>query len=272
MASAYQAKSLYDFDSKDKRLLSFKQDEKFIVIEQLCKDPNWYYAVSEKGIAGFVPVTYILREESDREEFLELVEKALEALQNSTASLDEGNTSFMSLQRKALRYSNALLRLHHLKESLRSTCEGPLRDTPRETALGHQSPSDFLQEEYSRINSDWISENLAGADLCSLEPSPRSQPSKRSASLTAAVEDPHLPTLAAELIEQVRSQTQLSHSLSRVAVLAVLRCLSTSLPGSSCPWEALLESVLKAEECEKPLVSSQDGDRLQLIFRRLWHC
>ncbi|XP_050052033.1 NCK-interacting protein with SH3 domain isoform X1 [Dermacentor andersoni] len=272
MASAYQAKSLYDFDSKDKRLLSFKQDEKFIVIEQLCKDPNWYYAVSEKGIAGFVPVTYILREESEREEFLELVEKALEALQNSTSSLDEGNTSFMSLQRKALRYSNALLRLHHLKESLRSTCEGPLRDTPRETALGHQSPSDFLQEEYSRINSDWISENLAGADLCSLEPSPRSQPSKRSASLTAAVEDPHLPTLAAELIEQVRSQTQLSHSLSRVAVLAVLRCLSTSLPDSSCPWEALLDSVLKAEECEKPLVASQDGDRLQLIFRRLWNC
>lgn len=63
MASAYQAKSLYDFDSKDKRLLSFKQDEKFIVIEQLCKDPNWYYAVSEKGAAGFVPVTYIVRDE-----------------------------------------------------------------------------------------------------------------------------------------------------------------------------------------------------------------
>ncbi|KAH8018505.1 hypothetical protein HPB51_008204 [Rhipicephalus microplus] len=200
MASAYQAKSLYDFDSKDKRLLSFKQDEKFIVIEQLCKDPNWYYAVSEKGIAGFVPVTYILREESDREEFLELVEKALEALQNSTASLDEGNTSFMSLQRKALRYSNALLCTKIVGAIL--LLIGPLRDTPRETALGHQSPSDFLQEEYSRINSDWISENLAGADLCSLEPSPRSQPSKRSASLTAAVEDPHLPTLAAELIEQ----------------------------------------------------------------------
>ncbi|KAH8018506.1 hypothetical protein HPB51_008205 [Rhipicephalus microplus] len=31
-----------------------------------------------------------------------------------------------------------------------------------------------------------------------------------------------------------------------------------------------LQNVLS--ECEKPLVSSQDGDRLQLIFRRLWHC
>ncbi|KAH9361199.1 hypothetical protein HPB48_001557 [Haemaphysalis longicornis] len=152
---------------------------------------------------------------------------------------------------------------------------GPLRDTPRETALGHQSPSDFLQEEYSRINSDWISENLAGADLCSLGTELPSQASKRSASLTAAVDEAHLPTLAAELIEQassVRSQTQLSHSLSRVAVLAVLRCLSASLPSSACPWEGLLDSVLKAEECEKPLVASQDGDRLQLIFRRLWHC
>lgn len=265
MASAYQARSLYDFDSKDKRLLSFKQDEKFIVIEQLCKDPNWYYAVSEKGIAGFVPVTYILREESDREQFLELVEKTLEALQNSTSSLDEGNTSFMSLQRKALRYSNALLRLHHLKESLRSSCEGPVRDTPRETALGHQSPSDFLQEEYSRINSEWISENLAGAEF---EVAPRD---KRVPTSSGEESHPELPTLAAELIEQVRSQTQLSHSLSRVAVIAVLRCLSRSLPGT-CPWDGLLDSVLKAEECERPLVASQDGDRLQLLLRRLWHC
>ncbi|KAH7979154.1 hypothetical protein HPB49_008504 [Dermacentor silvarum] len=146
-----------------------------------------------------------------------------------------------------------------LYRASRSNSSGPLRDTPRETALGHQSPSDFLQEEYSRINSDWISENLAGADLCSLEPSPRSQPSKRSASLTAAVEDPHLPTLAAELIEQVRSQTQLSHSLSRVAVLAVLRCLSTSLPDSPCPWEALLDSVLKAEVSTLSPIASHFG-------------
>ncbi|KAG0414116.1 hypothetical protein HPB47_008756 [Ixodes persulcatus] len=156
-------------------------------------------------------------------------------------------------------------RLHHLKESLRSSCEGPVRDTPRETALGHQSPSDFLQEEYSRINSEWISENLAGAEF---EVAPRD---KRVPTSSGEESHPELPTLAAELIEQVRSQTQLSHSLSRVAVIAVLRCLSRSLPGT-CPWDGLLDSVLKAEECERPLVASQDGDRLQLLLRRLWHC
>ncbi|EEC05540.1 conserved hypothetical protein [Ixodes scapularis] len=142
---------------------------------------------------------------------------------------------------------------------------GPVRDTPRETALGHQSPSDFLQEEYSRINSEWISENLAGAEF---EVAPRD---KRVPTSSGEESHPELPTLAAELIEQVRSQTQLSHNLSRVAVIAVLRCLSRSLPGT-CPWDGLLDSVLKAEECERPLVASQDGDRLQLLLRRLWHC
>ncbi|KAH6947198.1 hypothetical protein HPB50_017565 [Hyalomma asiaticum] len=75
-------------------------------------------AALQPDIAGRAPTTALhdireqisrLADTSDREEFLELVEKALEALQNSTSSLDEGNTSFMSLQRKALRYSNALL-------------------------------------------------------------------------------------------------------------------------------------------------------------------
>lgn len=61
-------------------------------------------------VDGSFVLTLVARNpQSEREEFLELVEKALEALQNSTSSLDEGNTSFMSLQRKALRYSNALL-------------------------------------------------------------------------------------------------------------------------------------------------------------------
>lgn len=77
-----------------------------------------------------------------------------------------------------------------------SCTSGPVRDTPRETALGHQSPSDFLQEEYSRINSEWISENLAGVEL-------ESVPCKRNSTASGGDNTSALPTLAAELIEQV---------------------------------------------------------------------
>ncbi|XP_064457869.1 NCK-interacting protein with SH3 domain-like isoform X2 [Ornithodoros turicata] len=255
MASAYLAKSLYDYESKDNRLLSFKQDEKFIVIEQLCKDPNWYYAVNEKGIAGFVPVTYMLKEESDSDRFLELVEKALDALQNTASCSKDENASCMSLQRKALR------RLHHLKESLRNSSEGPLKDTPKETALGHQSPSDFLHEEYSRINAEWISENLA-----------RAEPFPEAGSSSAGAGDAlDLPMLSAELIEEVRRETQLSHASSRNAVLAVLHGLAQRAP-RALPWGQLVDSVLASQDTEKVLVTSRDGERLRHVLRQLWYC
>jgi len=81
-------RALYSFKKTHPSSLGFEESEEFIELPGASEDKNWYYAISSKGKAGYIPRNYVEKKETTIEEFKKIAEVIKEAVK---ASPDIGN-------------------------------------------------------------------------------------------------------------------------------------------------------------------------------------
>ena len=67
-------KALYSFKKTHPSSLGFEESEEFIELPGASEDKNWYYAISSKGKAGYIPRNYVEKKETTIEEFKKFAE------------------------------------------------------------------------------------------------------------------------------------------------------------------------------------------------------
>ena len=81
-------RALYSFKKTHPSSLGFEESEEFIELPGASEDKNWYYAISSKGKAGYIPRNYVEKKETTIEEFKKIAEVIKEAVK---ACPDIGN-------------------------------------------------------------------------------------------------------------------------------------------------------------------------------------
>ncbi|XP_072027426.1 NCK-interacting protein with SH3 domain-like [Amphiura filiformis] len=78
-------RAIYSFQCKDAGGLSFREGEKFTVLDQ-ATDPHWWKVANDHGRVGYVPANYIQKETSKTEEVLKSIDNAMEFIHMAATS------------------------------------------------------------------------------------------------------------------------------------------------------------------------------------------
>ncbi|XP_015914860.2 NCK-interacting protein with SH3 domain [Parasteatoda tepidariorum] len=268
--------ALYDLSSGHQHVLLFKKDDRFIPVSDSSNNPNWALCVDMRGKLGYVPHTYINKVEINPDEYIFLVEDALEKIHaespNSISKrtreamkyLSDQRTIFLKNQKICNEYedicSNKVLNNHETSHS---------EDSPRHAFQLSSSSHIPVSESNSSLPND-VQNNVASIAIHS--------ETKNHAELstqTDCITDYTVPTwLVPSLIESVRHKTQISHENSIAAVGVMLDIFKEAIPMLDQLW-LQLKGNLKSEvlqEDTKTEVYSEDKRTLLDIFRQLWYC
>ncbi|GIX85499.1 NCK-interacting protein with SH3 domain [Caerostris extrusa] len=81
--------ALYDLSSGHKQVLLFKKNDTFIPIPNCSTNPNWAVCIDMKGTVGYVPYTYVEKKQVTAQEYLWLIDDALEKLHIDSPSISK---------------------------------------------------------------------------------------------------------------------------------------------------------------------------------------
>ncbi|XP_078727423.1 NCK-interacting protein with SH3 domain isoform X2 [Lampetra fluviatilis] len=136
-------RALYDFRSAEANSLAFAAGEAFVILER--SNQYWWLASKSSGDVGYVPVTYIRRDETENKDAVILsIDRAIEAIHNIAM---EHSGKYTLEQREVLQKL-----IHHRKETLAK--QGQARASQRPTILTPASSEHKLAERGSARGSD----------------------------------------------------------------------------------------------------------------------
>ncbi|XP_032819380.2 NCK-interacting protein with SH3 domain isoform X2 [Petromyzon marinus] len=136
-------RALYDFRSAEANSLAFAAGEAFVILER--SNQYWWLASKSSGDVGYVPVTYIRRDETENKDAVILsIDRAIEAIHNIAM---EHSGKYTLEQREVLQKL-----IHHRKETLAK--QGQARPSQRPTILTPASSEHKLAERGSARGSD----------------------------------------------------------------------------------------------------------------------
>ena len=235
-------KALYSFKASYASALCFSEGDLFLEVAGGGKqDRNWYYVTSVGGRPGYVPRNYVTLTDLPSAETLALVNEVLSSLNTNPdlAAADKDELG-LDLQRLRERLVGSRLSSHsHSKDSLAS-----LKSSKKRAAPAPPTPCE-------------------GLSLC-----PGNSPP--SADMTAdmahtVAEDSHSQdhSQALQLVELVRSSTNVSHETSR----SVLESVFSALVSSSQDLNVLvprLRTEIQSQlfESETDIQASQDYNHM----------
>ena len=220
-------RSQYSFKASHTSALSFSEGDLFLELAVEGKqDRNWYYVSSVRGDQGYVPRNYVSHTELGRADTLALVNETLSNL-NTNPGLSTADKDEVGLQLQSLR--------------------------ERLAGLGLSSHS-RSQDSVSSIKS--CKKRAAPAP-----PQTGNSPQLPAADSADVMTEDHSQAL--QLVEQVRTETNLSHEASRSIVESILSTLASSSQDLN-----LLVPSLRTEiqsqlfQSEKEIQSSHDYTNL----------
>ncbi|GFY11616.1 NCK-interacting protein with SH3 domain [Trichonephila clavipes] len=267
--------ALYDLSSGHKQVLLFNKGDRFIPIPNCSSNPNWAVCVDKKGIVGYVPYTYVEKKQVSIQEFIWLIDDALEKLHVDSPSISkltrEVIKNLTSLRTNLLTSNNC-----KIKETQEENNEIPINN--------NSSPVvDSPQEVLNSIESHGSSNNLVGKIVENAEP--KTQESAENSALkttaqtetqTECINDFNVPNwLVPALVENVRHKTKISHENSKAAVGIILDTFLDAIPHLDLLWLQMKKNLTESEAIEevaKEVVHSEDQRKLLDIFKQLWYC
>ncbi|XP_041977373.1 NCK-interacting protein with SH3 domain [Aricia agestis] len=265
----------FDFEATLNKTLSFVEGEYFYLQQSNTKQRNWWYVVNRKGQVGFVPSNYVAAVKVEPEFFLGFLNDSISSLKdNATTSHKE----------------ELLARLNEKKKQIQTLVKPPSKKQqapkppPRfdDTPPCGVSPSFDMRpisDEKQNTQSPSRGHNLNNiASENDHEKQMLSKPINQLSSDTDNQDDSQdssdsiKPNAIYEIVQAVRRETQLSHDMSKVAVVTVLVSLREFLPGGAARSiiDALLREANSNITCPKNAIdAAPDALRMMTALNAL---
>ncbi|KAJ8950414.1 hypothetical protein NQ318_003690 [Aromia moschata] len=292
--------SLYDFKATYAKTLSFKNNEYFLLHQTNTKHKNWWEVINERGEMGYIPSNYVETVTVNPSFYIQFLDNCLEHLRKNDISSEctIGDKNEVILRLKELKrqveqlpeisrnsvggdyddmppllFKNSDGRLEKIKtvstsssytsnlsdmKHSRSVIEEPIR--PIQKGLSRESVQKSIENIHEEIKSEIYNDHKKSESNVSTSNSSNVSPAITHQSVY-------------ELVESVRINTQLSHEMSRVAVVTVIQGLHELLPASVFPY---LSTILSHSQTtlvdDAQIDQTHDASRLKIIFNELTSC
>ncbi|GIY80174.1 NCK-interacting protein with SH3 domain [Caerostris darwini] len=272
--------ALYDLSSGHKQVLLFKKNDTFIPIPNCSTNPNWAVCIDMKGTVGYVPYTYVEKKQVTAQEYLWLIDDALEKLHIDSPSISK-------LTREVIK------NLTFVRTQLLSSnnCKSDKKGDSNEISANSQvcptaidSPQEISNSVVNSINSSKSDSSSAiTTEVEKTTDDTKTQESAQKCTFQAVAEtqtdginDFDVPNwLVPSLVENVRHKTKISHENSKAAVAIILDTFLDAIPRLDILWLQLKNNLKQSETIEentKEVIYSEDQTKLLDIFKQLWYC
>lgn len=277
-------RTLYEYKSTFSKALSFKAHEFFILHQANTKHKNWWQVINEKGEIGFVPNNYVETVTVSPMFYLNFLDNCISFLKHNEisskfllSSKDEMILRLTEMKRQLQllpEVQDSIAMTENLPALLFKTDDGEIENIKRER----------LSNSSIEIKDDNIPERLVTPEIensVSIVEKPAKKTDSVSEDVSKSLSSQHAKispsiTLSAvyDLVESVRTNTQLSYELSKVAVGTVIQGLHDLLPANVFPY---LSTILThVDNCigvdNGQINQTHDASRLKVIFDELTSC
>lgn len=281
--------SLYDFKATYAKTLSFKTNEYFILHQTNTKHKNWWEVINERGEMGFIPSNYVENVTVNPSFYLKFLDNCLEHLRrnDSASECTIGDRNEVILRLKEIKRQVELLP-EVSRNSIATTDDNKPQlllknsDELVRTESNNYKNENSLEEPITPINNRFSKETIKKSienihDEVKSElftESKRTESNSTNATTNSNISSTITHQSVYELVESVRINTQLSHEMSRVAVVTVVQGLHELLPASVFPY---LSTILSHSQTslvvdDVQIDQTHDASRLKIIFNELTSC
>ncbi|GFS44649.1 NCK-interacting protein with SH3 domain [Nephila pilipes] len=273
--------ALYDLSSGHKQVLLFKKGDKFIPIPNCVSNPNWAVCVDVKGTVGYVPYTYVEKKQVSAQEFMWLIDDALEKLHVDSPSSISKLTREVIKNLTSVRASLIASNNCKVNEKEDGNNETPINNNSSPVV---DSPQEVESPVLNSIESHETGNNLAITVIENTQ-EPETQECAQNSALkktaqtetqTESINDFNVPNwLVPALVENVRHKTKISHENSKAAVGIILDTFLDAIPHLDILWLQMKKNLTESEAIEevaKEVIHSEDQRKLLDIFKQLWYC
>ncbi|XP_074031467.1 NCK-interacting protein with SH3 domain isoform X2 [Leptinotarsa decemlineata] len=272
--------SLYDFKATYAKTLSFKSNEYFLLHQTNTKHKNWWEVISEKGDMGYIPSNYVEVVTVNPSFYIQFLDNCLEHLRKNDVPSEctIGDRSEVILRLKDLkRQIEQLPEVSKNSIGADSDDMPPLlfknSDEPRNSRTVTEELIKPIQKGLSRASVQKSIENIheeIKSEICNGR---KKSESNISSSTSSNISPAITHQSVYDLVESVRINTQLSHEMSRVAVVTVVQGLHELLPASVFPYLSTILSHSQTSLVDDVQIDqTHDASRLKIIFNELTSC
>lgn len=274
--------SLYDFKATYAKTLSFRSNEYFLLHQTNTKHKNWWEVINERGDMGYIPSNYVETVTVNPSFFLQFIDNCLVNLKTpSECSIRDKSDIIMRL--KELRKEiEQLPEISKNSVGVDSDENPPLlfKNSDGKIEPINSSTSCYSERRNRSVNEDSIKPVSKSSIQKSIEnihgemyKEPKKSVSTVSSSLSSNISPPITHQSVYDLVESVRINTQLSHEMSRIAMVTVIQGLHELLPASVFPYLSTILSHSQASLVDDVQIDqTHDASRLKIIFNELTSC
>ncbi|CAG9815594.1 unnamed protein product [Phaedon cochleariae] len=281
--------SLYDFKATYAKTLSFKSNEYFLLHQTNTKHKNWWEVINEKGDMGYIPSNYVETVTVNPSFYIQFLDSCLEHLRKDNPSeCTIGDKNEVILRLKELkRQTEQLPEVSRNSLGVDSDDMPPLlfknSDGKLETIRTISTTSSYssnlseLRQSSKSIVDDSVHKDTPTIQKQESKPEIYNGRRKSESNTTISTNSNISPAISHQsvydLVENVRINTQLSHEMSRIALVTVVQGLHELLPASVFPYLSTILSHSQTSLVDDVQIDqTHDASRLKIIFNELTSC
>nr|CAH7750264.1 unnamed protein product [Callosobruchus chinensis] len=290
--------SLYDFKATYAKTLSFKCNEYFLLYQTNTKHKNWWEVINERGEMGYIPSNYVETVTVNPSFYLQFLENCLSRLKNGVPpDCNIGDRKDVILRLKDLKkqierhpeisrnsigsnddippllFKNSEGRLESVKSVTSTSNSSNISDSKSSQSGTEEEPIKPVQKGLNRSAVQKSIENIHQEIRSELFNERKKSESNISTSTSTHSASAITHQSVYDLVESVRINTQLSHEMSRLAVVTVIQGLHELLPASVFPYLSTILSHSQTSLVDDAHIDqTHDASRLKIIFNELTSC
>ncbi|CAH1957588.1 unnamed protein product [Acanthoscelides obtectus] len=290
--------SLYDFKATYAKTLSFKCNEYFLLYQTNTKHKNWWEVINERGEMGYIPSNYVETVTVNPSFYLQFLENCLSRLKNGvTSDCNIGDRKDVIQRLKHLKKQiehhpeicrNSIGSNDDIPPLLFKNSEGRLESVKSTTSTSNSSNISDLRSSNSGMDEEPIkpvqkafNKSVVQKSIENIHQEIKSEllndKNKSESNLSVSTSTHSAPAITHQsvydLVESVRINTQLSHEMSRLAVVTVIQGLHELLPASVFPYLSTILSHSQTSLVDDAHIDqTHDASRLKIIFNELTSC
>ncbi|CAG9865149.1 unnamed protein product [Phyllotreta striolata] len=274
--------SLYDFKATYTKTLSFKSNEYFLLHQTNSKHKNWWEVINERGEMGYIPSNYVETVTVNPSFFIQFIDNCLENLKSPT---ELGANDKTDVIHRLKELKKEIQQLPEISKNsigadsddnpplLFKNSDGTIEPIHSSSSTNHLSKKLIDDESIQKSSSKKPSESILHETSSETLNECKKSDSNVSSSLTSNVSPPITHQTVYDLVESVRINTQLSHEMSRIAVVTVVQGLHELLPASVFPYLSTILSHTQGSLVDDVQIDqTHDASRLKIIFNELTSC
>nr|CAI5855018.1 unnamed protein product [Callosobruchus analis] len=290
--------SLYDFKATYAKTLSFKCNEYFLLYQTNTKHKNWWEVINERGEMGYIPSNYVETVTVNPSFYLQFLENCLSRLKNGVPpDCNIGDRKDVIMRLKDLKkqiehhpeisrnsigsnddippllFKNSEGRLEPVKSVTSTSNSSNISDSKSSHSGTEEEPIKPVQKGLNRSVVQKSIENIHQEIKSELFNERKKSESNISTSTSTHSASAITHQSVYDLVESVRINTQLSHEMSRLAVVTVIVGLHELLPASVFPYLSTILSHSQTSLVDDTHIDqTHDASRLKIIFNELTSC